>query len=230
MRAWFFVLALTACSPVVAPQSAPAPAALPEPLTHYMGREIATTMHWSGADWLMRETREDEERSSRMLEALDVRRGSVVCDFGCGVGFHTLTLAELTGPEGRVYAVDIQPEMLEQLGERMRAAGITNVEPILGGMADPRLPESSCDLILCVDVYHELGYPEQVLAGLRRALRPGGRLALVEFRAEDASVPIKPLHKMSKAQVRLELEANGFRLESEHDGLPWQHLMFFVAR
>jgi ubiquinone/menaquinone biosynthesis C-methylase UbiE len=204
-----------------------APAELPAPLTHYMGREIATTMHWSGADWLLREKREDEEHATRMLAALGVRPGDVVCDFGCGAGFHTLPLAELTGPSGRVYAVDVQPEMLELLEERLAGAGIDNVVPIQGDLADPKLPPGECDLILLVDVYHELGYPVQVLAGLRRALKPGGRVALVEFRAEDPSVPIKPLHKLSKAQALRELEANGYQLESDHDGLPWQHLMFF---
>jgi SAM-dependent methyltransferase len=203
-------------------------AALPAPRTHYRGREIATTMHWRGAEWLLRETRETEEHGARMLQALDVQPGWTVCDLGCGNGYHTLPLARLVGPEGRVYAVDIQPEMLELLAKRAAAEGVTNVERVLGGTADSGLPDACCDLVLLVDVYHELSYPDLMLAAIRRALKPGGRVVLVEFRAEDPDVPIKPLHKMSKAQIVDELEANGFALAFEFDRLPWQHLMAFA--
>ena len=201
--------------------------ALPPPLTHYEGREIAQTMHWKGAEWLLRETRESEEHTTRLLEALAVKPGQVVCDLGCGNGFHTLPLAELVGPEGKVFAVDIQPEMLDMLRVRAAEAQLDNIERVLGTVADPKLPRDSCDLVLLADVYHEISYPEQVLAGIRRALRPEGRVVLVEFRAEDPEVPIKRLHKMSKAQVRKELERNGFRLVEEFDELPWQHVMAF---
>jgi SAM-dependent methyltransferase len=201
---------------------------LPAPLTEYMGRRIAPTMHWRGAEWLLRETRESEEHTAQMLAALGVEPGQTVCDLGCGVGYLTLPLTRLVGEEGEVLAVDIQPEMLAGLRARAKEAGVTNVRPVLGGLADPRLAPRSCDLVLMVDVYHELGYPVQVLAAVRRALKPGGRVVLVEFRAEDPEVPIKPEHKMSRKQVLRELSANGFRLESSFDDLPWQHLLTFV--
>ncbi|TDJ77573.1 MAG: methyltransferase domain-containing protein [Planctomycetota bacterium] len=201
--------------------------ALPPPLTHYEGREIAQTMHWKGAEWLLRETRESEEHTARLLAALAVKPGQVVCDLGCGNGFHTLLLAELVGPGGKVFAVDIQQQMLDMLRVRAAEAQLDNIERILGTLADPKLPPDSCDLVLLADVYHEISYPEQVLAGIRSALRPDGRVVLVEFRAEDPDVPIKRLHKMSKAQIRKELEGNGFRLVEEFDELPWQHVMAF---
>jgi ubiquinone/menaquinone biosynthesis C-methylase UbiE len=149
-----------------------------------------------------------------------------VCDLGCGNGYHALRIARRVGPEGLVYGVDVQPQMLSMLRRRAEREGLDNIERIVGTVADPRLEPGSCDLILLVDVYHELSYPEQMLTALRRALRPGGRVALVEFRAEDPDVPIKPLHKMSKDQIRREWEANGFEVESEFDELPWQHLVF----
>jgi ubiquinone/menaquinone biosynthesis C-methylase UbiE len=201
---------------------------LPPPLTEYMGRRIAPTMHWRGAEWLLRETRESEEHTSRMVAALGLSAGQVVCDFGCGVGAITLPMAPLVLPEGRVLALDIQPEMLAALEKRAAEAGVTNVERVLCGAADPKLAPESCDLVLMVDVYHELGYPEQVLRAVRAALKPSGKLVLVEFRAEDPEVPIKPEHKMTRAQVELELGANGFRLERAFEELPWQHMLFFV--
>jgi precorrin-6B methylase 2 len=201
---------------------------LPPPLTEYMGRRIAPTMHWKGAEWLLRETRESEEHTTRMIAALGLAPGQVVCDLGCGVGAITLPLAKLVLPEGRVLAVDLQPEMLGSLAERAAAAGVTNVERVLCGPADPKLEPASCDLVLMLDVYHELGYPEQILRVVRAALRPGAPLVLVEFRAEDPEVPIKPEHKMTRAQAERELAANGFRLARTYDALPWQHMLFFV--
>lgn len=206
---------------VVVQEPAPAP-------QEYLGRPIARTMHWSGADWLERATREEEEHTSRMLAALELEPGLVVGDLGCGVGTIALPIARAVGPAGRVLAVDIQPEMLAGLAERVAAAGLTNVERILSGERDPRLAPGSCDLVLMVDVYHELSYPAEVLAAVRAALRPRGRLVLVEFRAEDDSVPIKPEHKMSAAQVERELGVNGFRLARRFDALPWQHMLFFA--
>jgi len=193
----------------------------------YLGRQIARTMHWSGAEWLLRESREDEEKSSLLRSELGLVAGATVCDFGCGNGFFTLPMAETVGPLGKVYAVDIQEEMLTMLAERSSAAGLSNVEPVLATVADPRLSVGSCDLIVMVDVYHEISHPVTVLRHLRAALRPGGRIVLVEFRAEDPTVPIKEVHKMSKAQQILELAANGLSLERAFDGLPWQHLMAF---
>ena len=200
---------------------------LPEPLTHYMGREIAQTMHYAGAPWLIRDEREREERCSMMLANLGLRQTMTVCDMGCGNGFHTLQLAKLLDTGGQVFAVDVQPKMLELLRNRMEARGIENVVPILGSYHNPRLPANSIDLILLVDVYHEFSHPVQMLDAMKRSLKSDGLIVLVEFRAEDDNVPIKPLHKMSKEQVNNELTANGFKLVKDFDGLPWQHMMFF---
>jgi ubiquinone/menaquinone biosynthesis C-methylase UbiE len=192
-----------------------------------MGREIAQTMHYLGAPWLLRESRQREEDCERMLAELKLKPGMVVCDMGCGNGFYTLRMAQQVGPQGRVLAVDIQSEMLRLMAARAAEAELNNIQSILGTVVDPRLPEASIDLILCVDVYHEFSHPEPMLAAMRRALRPDGQIVLVEFRAEDAEVPIKPLHKMSKEQILKELHANRFRLQRQFDGLPWQHMMFF---
>lgn len=199
----------------------------PPPRTEYLGRQIAQTMHYEGAPWLIRDSREREERCSLLLANLGIRRGMTVCDLGCGNGFYSLPLARLVGPAGRVLAVDIQPEMLALLEQREAAAGLDNIETILGQVHDPRLPADAVDLILLVDVYHEFSHPEQMLAAMRRALKADGLIALVEYRAEDPTVPIRPLHKMSKPQILKEFSANGFRLVKEFNRLPWQHLMFF---
>jgi SAM-dependent methyltransferase len=216
------------------PQEAPAPngAAVVESqpaagAVEYMGRRIAPTMHYSGAAWLLRESREREEDCATMLKQLHLRPGMTVADMGCGNGFYTLRLATLLEDTGRVLAVDIQPEMLRLLEERAREAKVDNIELIQGSVDNARLPPGQVDLILCVDVYHEFSHPEQMLETMRKSLRPSGRLVLVEFRAEDPEVPIKPLHKMSRQQILKELTANGFRLVRQFDGLPWQHMMFF---
>jgi ubiquinone/menaquinone biosynthesis C-methylase UbiE len=202
--------------------------ALPPALTEYMGRTIAPTMHYSEAPWLVRESRQREEDWRTMLAQLGVQPGMMVCDMGCGNGFYTLKLAEMVGAEGKVYAVDIQPEMLRLLQARAEEAGLTErIEAILGTVVDPKLPEKSLDVILCVDVYHEFSHPEQMLLQMHKALKTTGRLVLLEFRAEDPEVPIRPLHKMSKAQARKELEANGFELAEQFDNLPWQHMLLF---
>ncbi len=195
----------------------------------YMGRRIVRTMHYAGAPWLIRESREREEDTRLMLERLRVEPGTTVCDVGCGNGFYTLQLAEMVGNSGVVIGVDIQQEMLDLLEDRAKEAGATNIRPVLGTLVAPGLEPASVDLALLVDVYHEFSHPEQMLAALRRSLKPGGRLVLLEFREEDPKVPIKPLHKMSKDQIRRELTANGFRLQEQFDGLPWQHMMTFVA-
>jgi len=203
---------------------------IPPPLKFYKGREIADAMHYSGAPWLVRESREREEDCATMLKALNVKPGQTVCDMGCGNGFYTLKLAKLVGEKGQVLAVDIQPEMLSLLKERAKEEHLTNIKPILGTTVDPDLPEGHVDLILCVDVYHEFSNPEEMLAAMRKSLKRGGRVALVEFRAEDPKVPIKPLHKMSKEQILKEWPTNGFKLVDQFDKLPWQHLMFFEAK
>jgi len=196
----------------------------------YLGRQIAPTMSHEGADWLVRPEREGEESSARMLKELKLEPGMTACDFGAGNGFHTLVMAKSVAPGGRAVAIDIQPEMLELLRGRAKEAAVTNVDTILSTATDPKLPPATCDLILLADVYHELDDPAGVLAHLKRALKPKGTLAMLEFRAEDPKVPIKPEHKMSRAQISRELEANGFVLARSFDELPWQHLMFFSAR
>lgn len=202
-------------------------AAEAEPAT-YMGRTIAPAMSYSGADWLTRDTRDAEENPARLLKSLDIQRGQTVCDFGCGNGFYTLQLARLVGPRGAVYAVDIQPEMLELLAKRAGPRGLENVKPVLATPQDPGLPKSQFDLVLMVDVYHELSDPVPVLAAIRASLKPQGRVAVVEFREEDPKVPILPLHKMSQAQVMREIPQNGFKLVAQFNGLPWQHVLHFA--
>jgi ubiquinone/menaquinone biosynthesis C-methylase UbiE len=201
--------------------------ATPPALTHYKGREIAQTMHYRGAPWLTRDNREQEERCSLLLANLGVKPGMTVCDMGCGNGFYSVQLGKMVGPEGRVLAVDIQPQMLEMLKERAAEAGLENIEPVLGLLHDPKLPAGKVDLILMVDVYHEFSHPEHMLVAMREALAPGGVIVLTEYRAEDPNVPIKPLHKMSKRQIMKEFTPNGFKLVKEFDRLPWQHMMFF---
>lgn len=202
---------------------------IPPAATHHLGREIAQTMHYTGAPWLVRESRQREEDCRMLIEALDIRPGQVVCDMGCGNGFYTLELARRVGPRGLVYAVDVQPEMLHMLAERLAREGVRNVRPVLGTPIDPRLPKALVDLVLCIDVYHEFSHPEAMLERIRESLAADGQLVLAEFRGEDPAVPIKPLHKMTKAQVRAELEPAGYVLDRQFDRLPWQHLLFFKA-
>jgi ubiquinone/menaquinone biosynthesis C-methylase UbiE len=203
----------------------PAAEAPPE-LTEYMGRKIAKTMHWTGAEWLLRANREQEENAALMLEQLRIQPGWTICDLGSGNGYHALKMAETTGEKGCILAVDIQKQMLDMLSARAVSRGITNIKTILGEPWDPKLPEASCDLILLVDVYHEFGHPEQMLRAMHHALKPTGIVALIEFRSEDPKVPIRPEHKMSREQIYQEWQQSGFAVEREFHGLPWQHLVF----
>lgn len=212
--------------PVAAPEPA-TPEPEPQALTEYKGRTIAQTMHWSGAPWLQRQTREEEEAGGKMREQLEIKPGQTVCDMGSGDGYHTLWMASVVGENGSVYAVDIQKEMLEMLQKRAAGRGFKNIKSVVGLPWDPKLPPNSQDLILLVDVYHEFSHPEHMLKAMRAALKEHGRIALVEFRSEDPKVPIKTEHKMSKEQILKELPPNGFKLVKEFDALPWQHLMFF---
>lgn len=193
----------------------------------YMGREIAQVMGYPGADWLERGSREREERPDLLLAALALMPGMAVADVGAGTGYYSWQIAGRIGQEGQVYAVDVQPQMLDLLKENMRMRGVRNVQPVLGTATDPGLAPASIDLALMVDVYHELDQPREVLDSLLRALRPGGRLVLVEYRAEDDSVPIKRLHKMSVAQIRRELGAQGLLWQQTVETLPWQHIVIF---
>jgi len=189
------------------------------------GRIFAPVMGVGGAGWLERPEREDEEAPSKALDALDLKPGMVVADIGAGSGYYSSRISKRIGPTGRVYATDIQPGMIEILERRIKAEGLTNVTPILGGMDDPRLPPRSIDLAIMVDVYHELQQPQVFLQRLKETFKPGGRLVLLEFRKEDATVPILEVHKMSVAEVKAELEAEGFVLDKVIDVLPWQHLI-----
>lgn len=193
----------------------------------YKGRRIADVMSYLGAEWLIRETREQEEQPEAMLDALKIPAGATVADVGAGVGYTSLRLAKRVGPTGTVYATDVQPEMIQMLRENARLADARNIKPILCTPKDTKLPEGKVDLAIMVDVYHECSYPEETLQGIRKALKPGGRLVLVEFRAEDPDVPIKPEHKMSLRQARLEVEPQGFVFKESLEFLPWQHIIIF---
>src|SRR3954452_22077102 len=177
------------------------------------GRRYAGIMGAAGADWLVRPERESEEEPDKALDAIGIAKGSSVADIGAGAGYLTWRLAERVGPSGTVYANDIQPRMLELLRQNMAQRKLTNVKPVLGAMDDPKLPRGACDLVLLVDVYHEFSEPQQMLRHIRESLRPDGRLVLLEYRAEDPKVPIRPEHKMTIAQARAEVEAEGFKLD-----------------
>jgi ubiquinone/menaquinone biosynthesis C-methylase UbiE len=193
----------------------------------YLGRQIAYTMTADGADWLIRTSREQEESTRQMIGALELKKGMVVADVGCGNGYHALMMAKEVGTQGRVLCSDIQQEMLNLLAVRARRQKIRNCELILGTETSPHLPAAAVDLILLVDAYHEFTDPVSMLRSMRQSLKPEGVLALVEFRAEDPDVPMKPDHKMSKAQIDKEMQANGFKLVRAYDKLPWQHLVFY---
>ena len=195
--------------------------------TEYMGRTIAPTMHFSGAGWLTRPSRDQEEEPLKLLNSLKIQPGQTICDFGCGNGFHSLQLAKRVGPTGAVHAIDIQPEMLEMLRERAGPRGLENIKPILATEKESGLTPATFDMVLMVDVYHELSNPAEILAAVLKSLKRDGKLVLVEFREEDEAVPILPLHKMSQPQVVKELEANGFKLVGQFDRLPWQHVLQF---
>lgn len=200
-----------------------------EARTEYLGRMLAEPMSHLGAAWLIRPERNFEENATQAFGQLRLKPGMKVCDLGCGNGYWTIPIARDLGPNGVVYAVDIQIEMLQQLKARAANLNLAIVEPILGDVDNPRLPEDvKLDLVLLVDVYHEFSHPQSMLWEIRKALAPEGVVALLEYRQEDLNVPIKPLHKMSKNQILKEYEANGLKLVREYNELPWQHLMFFA--
>jgi ubiquinone/menaquinone biosynthesis C-methylase UbiE len=196
----------------------------------YLGREIACVMGHQGADWLERAERQEEERPDLLLPALNLKPGDAVADIGAGTGYYTRRLARLVGRDGTVYAVDIQPEMLELLTNKMAELQLKNVKPCLGTVTDPKLPVGAVDLVLMVDVYHEFDHPYEMLQSICRALKPGGRVVFVEFRAEDPAVPIKPLHKMTEAQVRKEMTGQPLEWVETKEILPRQHIIFFRKR
>jgi SAM-dependent methyltransferase len=196
----------------------------------YMGREIAHVMGHQAADWLERPERQEEERPDLLLPALEIKRGQAVADIGAGTGYYTRQLAKLVGESGTVYAVDIQPEMLDLLTNKMAELKIKNVKPVLGTVSDPKLPADALDLILMVDVYHEFDHPYEMAKAMTRALKPGGRIVFIEFRAENPEIPIKPVHKMSQAQVRKEMSVHPLEWVKTIDVLPRQHIIVFKKR
>jgi len=196
----------------------------------YQGREIAQVMGHEGADWLERPQRQAEERPDLLLEALKLHAGDVAADMGAGTGYFTWRMASIVGDGGKIYANDIQAEMLELLSKNMAEHHTTNFQAVLGTLTNANLPPGGLDLVLMVDVYHEFDHPYEMMQSICRALKPRGRVAWVEYRAEDPNVPIKPLHKMSEAQVRKEAAALPLRWVETIETLPRQHVIIFQKR
>ncbi len=194
------------------------------------GRQYAGAMGVGGAPWLVRSERETEEQPDMALDELKIAKGATVADIGAGVGYMSWRMAERVGPKGKVYANDIQPQMLELLRKNMQERHLSNVVPVLGEPDDPKLPRGQIDLVLMVDVYHEFTHPQEMLRHIREALNPEGRLVLLEYRAEDPKVPILPLHKMTVDQVKAEIEPEGFRLDKVIESLPRQHILIFTKK
>jgi len=192
----------------------------------YMGREIAQVMGHQGAAWLERPEREAEEQPAKLIELMNLRPTDVVADIGAGTGYFSFRIAPKV-PRGKMLAVDIQPEMLDLLKKAARQRRVKNVEPVLGKVDDPNLPDSSVDAALLVDAYHEFDHPREMMEAIVRALKPGGRVVQVEYRGEDPDVPIKPLHKMTEAQAKKEMGAVGLEHVKTYEDLPRQHVMIF---
>lgn len=223
----------------VVPLVRPTPVAPPDPLYEYregtpdgvgkwfLGREIAHFMSHLGAPWLERPEREDEERPSVLVESIRLKPGDVVADVGAGSGYLSWRMAEKVGSAGKVFATDIQPEMLTLLAENMKRRGLTNVVPILGSSTNSGLPANSVDLLIMVDVYHEFDHPYEMMKSLVASLKPGGRIVFVEYRGEEKWVPIKPLHKMTEAQVRKEMALHPVAWVETLKALPRQHIIIF---
>ena len=192
----------------------------------YMGREISQVMGHRGATWLERPSRAEKEKPALLVDSMNLAPTDVVADIGAGTGYFTFRMAPRV-PDGRVFAVDIQPEMLDMMRETIETDGIDNVTLVQGTIQDPKLPADSIDAALMVDAYHEFSHPREMMLNLKEALVPGGRVYLVEYRKEDPSIPIKPLHKMTEAQARKEMEAVGLEWVATEEMLPRQHFMIF---
>jgi precorrin-6B methylase 2 len=192
------------------------------------GRKIAGVMGVQGADWLNRPEREKEENPEAALDALKIRPGMAVADVGAGTGYMSLRLAKRVGPTGKVYANDLQPEMLRRLRDNAAKAGLTNIETVQGGESDPKLPAGQLDLVLLVDVYHEFSKPREMIDKIRESLKPDGRLVLLEYRKEDPNVPIREEHKMTVGEVKAELEPQGFLMSKVIETLPRQHILILT--
>jgi predicted methyltransferase len=193
----------------------------------YLGREIAQVMGPGGIIWLERAERETQEQPQLVIDALDIKPGQTIADLGAGSGYYSFRIAPLVGPTGKVLAIDIEPAMLDVIAQRASREHVANIATVRSSARDPNLASHSVDLLFMVDVYHELEYPYEVMSKVREALKPGGRVALVEYRAEDPAVQIKPVHKMSEAQVRREMQAAGFKHVKTVRTLPLQHLILF---
>jgi predicted methyltransferase len=223
---WFVLVAVAVSG--AAQQAAQQPAPQPDEPGVYKGRRIANVMSYAGAPWLERSDREDEEAPTRLIAKLAVKPGQNIADVGCGSGYYSRRLAPLVAPGGKIYGVDIQPEMLRMLEASAKQEGITNIVPVLSEPDDPKLPAGLIDWILLVDVYHELQNPEPMLRKMREALSPTGRVALVEFRLEgDSAAHIRTEHRMSVEQVRKEWEPAGFELVELWEEMPTQHVFVF---
>lgn len=196
----------------------------------YMGREIALVMGHEAAGWLDRPERQQEEKPLKLLELLAIKPSQTVADVGAGSGYHALRIAKIVGDQGKVYAVDIQREMLDIIADKAKRQNLANVEGVLGKTDDPKLPEAKVDLVILIDVYHEFSHPYEMMQGIVKSLKPGGRVAFVEYRAEDERVPIKRVHKMSERQVIREMEPFPLKHVKTHGELPWQHLMVFEKK
>ena len=193
----------------------------------YMGREIAFVMGFQGINWLDRPEREEEENTTRLLKNMDIKPDDTIADIGAGSGYHVFKMATMAN-KGLVYAVDIQDEMLAAINHRIETGKVNNVTAVKGSEKSVNLSENSVDKVLMVDVYHEFSYPIEMIASIKKALRANGKIYLIEYRGEDANVPIKKVHKMTQKQAVKELEAAGFILEKNSSNLPWQHCMVFV--
>ena len=192
----------------------------------YMGREISHVMGHLGAGWLERPERERQERTDLLIAGLRLSDDFVVADIGAGTGYFTFPIAQRV-PRGKVFSVDIQPEMLARIMRRKALENVVNVETVLGEADDPKLPDNQIDLAFIVDAYHEFSFPREMGERLKRSLKPGGQLVLVEYRAEDPRVPIKGLHKMSEVQVKQEMAAIGLDWVRTESYLPQQHVLIF---
>ena len=193
----------------------------------YMGRQIAQVMSHYGIDWLEREEREMQENTTLLLKNLAVKQGMVIADIGAGSGYYSALLSKMVGT-GKVFAIDVEPEMIAYLNKRIKKEKLSHILPVLSSEQKVSLPENSIDMMLLVDVYHEFSYPYEMALSMRAALKTGGKLVLVEFRSEDPTVPIKTIHKMSEAQAIKEFKAAGFTFDKNIDNLPWQHCMVFT--
>jgi ubiquinone/menaquinone biosynthesis C-methylase UbiE len=217
------VAALSVSVLVAAQQTATAPGVHP-----ISGRKYAQPMSYLGADWLDRAERVQEEEPDIALDAIKLTTGSTVADVGAGSGYMSVKMAKRVGPTGKVYANDIQPEMLTLLRQRLAKEKITNIETVLGTIDDPKLPAATLDLILMVDVYHEFSEPQKMLRRMHESLKPGGRLVLLEYRKEDPAIPIRIDHKMTVAEAKMEVEAEGYTLSKVDEVLPRQHILIFT--